>query len=82
MSKRARREVDRFLNLDKNGNANVYQVVVQLSRDVSEAVAKKTNIRHESPQVLLIHNGKCLWSASHNQINATVLKEALNSLVI
>lgn len=39
-------------------------------RDVSNKIAEKTGITHESPQVFLIENGKVLHSASHEQINA------------
>ncbi len=38
-------------------------------RDVSNAVAEKFDVYHESPQVLLIRNGECTYDASHLDIS-------------
>lgn len=35
-------------------------------RDISGEIASKYNIEHESPQILLITNGKCVYNASHS----------------
>ena len=40
-------------------------VTVQTHRDVSNAVTRKLGIRHETPQALLIRDGRVVWSASH-----------------
>lgn len=37
-------------------------------RDVSNAIAEKYHVAHESPQVLVIHNGVCTYTASHFDI--------------
>lgn len=37
-------------------------------RDVSNAVAERYGIEHESPQVLVIRHGKCVYTASHYDI--------------
>ncbi len=37
-------------------------------RDLSNTVAKHYNIQHESPQALIIKNGKCEFSQTHSQI--------------
>lgn len=34
-------------------------------RDVSDKVARDFGITHESPQILLIRNGKCIFEESH-----------------
>ncbi len=34
-------------------------------RDVSNAVAEKLNVRHQSPQVIVLRNGKVVHDASH-----------------
>lgn len=39
-------------------------------RNLSDSIAEKTNVRHESPQVLLIQDGKIRYQASHESINA------------
>ena len=37
-------------------------------REVSDAAAERYGIEHQSPQVLLIRNGKCIYSESHSAI--------------
>jgi len=37
-------------------------------RPISAAIAQRYGVEHESPQVLVIQNGKCTFSASHNSI--------------
>ncbi|MCU0436073.1 MAG: bacillithiol system redox-active protein YtxJ [Bacteroidia bacterium] len=46
-------------------------------RPVSAEIAEKFNVPHESPQALLIRNGRCVWHASHNAISVEALEEAL-----
>lgn len=37
-------------------------------RDVSNKIAEKYGVYHESPQVLIIKEGKCVYTASHSDI--------------
>ncbi len=46
-------------------------------RDVSNAIMNKLNVRHESPQIILIKNGKAVYHDSHNAIEAGALRDAL-----
>ena len=39
-------------------------------RNRSSAVAEQFHVHHESPQILLIHNGTCILDASHSDISA------------
>ena len=44
-------------------------------REVSSAVAERFNVRHQSPQILIIKNGICVYNTSHHEINVeTILK--------
>lgn len=38
-------------------------------RNVSNEIAKKWNIEHQSPQVLIIKNGTCIYTETHMGIN-------------
>ncbi|MBT9143040.1 MAG: hypothetical protein DDT29_01439 [Dehalococcoidia bacterium] len=76
ISARAHREVDKFLASDAPEETLVCAVVVQDARNVSDAVAAKTGVRHATPQVLLIREGKCVWNTSHRSITLESLKEA------
>lgn len=57
-----KREVDRFLA--ENGSVEAYLVVVQQQRSVSRELAEKLGVKHETPQVLLIKDGKAekVWN--------------------
>ena len=54
-------------------------VTVQTHRDVSNAVSMKLGIRHETPQALLIRDGRVIWSASHFRVTAEAMKQALTA---
>ena len=54
-------------------------VTVQTHRDVSNAVTTKLGVRHETPQALLIRDGRVIWSASHFRVTAEAMKKALTS---
>lgn len=38
------------------------------NRDISNKIAEMYDVRHESPQVLLIKDGKCVYHESHSGI--------------
>ena len=44
-------------------------------RDVSNAIESILNIPHQSPQVLLIQDGKCIFSNSHMSISFEDIKK-------
>ena len=48
-------------------------------RDVSNAIAQKTGVWHQSPQVILVKDGKAVWNTSHLSITAEALKEAITA---
>jgi len=51
-----------------------YYLDILNHRNVSDELAKKFNIRHESPQILLLKNGASIFHASHNEIDFNKLK--------
>ncbi len=44
-------------------------------RDISKEIAQKFSVHHESPQVLLIENGECIYDASHLDISFAEILE-------
>lgn len=60
--------------------AVLYWVDVISNRQVSNAVASNFEVYHESPQVLLIHEGACIFDVSHLDISVATLKESLAML--
>lgn len=51
-------------------------VTVQSGRAASQAVERRLGVRHESPQAILVRDGKAVWSASHRRVTARSLAEA------
>lgn len=54
--------------LEKNatpGGVDFYFLDIWSNRPLSNKVASVFNIHHESPQVLLIKNGECVYDESH-----------------
>lgn len=52
-------------------------VIVQRAREVSNEIAKRLNVRHESPQVILVDMGTAVWHCSHNRITSEILNETM-----
>ena len=44
-------------------------------REISNHIAALFEVEHQSPQVLLIKDGVCVFHASHNAINAQAVNE-------
>ncbi len=60
-----------------SGDINL--VVVQSARLISSAIAEKTGIRHESPQAIVLRNGKAIYHASHFDVTAEDVSSSLES---
>jgi bacillithiol system protein YtxJ len=72
ISSAAYREMEKF-----DGQVNL--VEVQSARDVSRELADLTGIRHETPQVIVLKDGKAVWNASHFDVKAGAVLKALES---
>jgi len=48
-------------------------------RDLVRDLAARTRVRHESPQALLFLAGQVAWHASHGEITAEALEEAIRA---
>ncbi|MEO8235897.1 MAG: bacillithiol system redox-active protein YtxJ [Flavobacterium sp.] len=46
-------------------------------RNVSNEIANRFNVVHQSPQIILIKDGKSIYNASHSDIDANDLEEKL-----
>jgi len=54
-------------------------VTVQTHRSVSDAIAQRLGIRHETPQAILLRDGKAVWNASHFRITSGQLDQIVSS---
>ena len=55
-------------------------VTVQTHRDVSTAVSRLLGVRHETPQALIVQDGRVVWSASHFRVTAEAVNAAMKRL--
>ena len=46
-------------------------------KDISNTISEQFQVWHESPQILLIVNGECIYDASHLDITVAELQESL-----
>jgi bacillithiol system protein YtxJ len=63
----------------RNLDAEVNVVVVQNSRDVSNEIASRLNLRHETPQAIVLLNGRAVYSASHYNVSSDEIVKILKS---
>jgi bacillithiol system protein YtxJ len=75
-SARAHKEIETLLSRPPL-RADVYVVSMQAGRAISNAIAQRFDVRHESPQVLLVYNGAVIWHASHGRVTKDAIVAAL-----
>ena len=51
------------------GNVDFYYLDLIAHRDISSKIADEFDVYHESPQILIIKEGKCIYDESHNGIS-------------
>lgn len=56
-------------------NIKPYYLDLIQNRNVSNEVAEVFNVRHESPQVLIIKDGEAVYNDSHMGINYSTIKD-------
>jgi bacillithiol system protein YtxJ len=62
--------------------APIAVVDVARQRDVSREVQRQTGIRHESPQVIILREGKAVWDASHFAITGDAVSRAIGAVQV
>jgi len=78
ISTRAYDEYQSFIAAGAEG-VDFALVEIQRAREVSNEIAARTGVRHESPQALLFDGGEVKWHASHGAITAASLGQALGA---
>lgn len=62
------------MNWETDGEElETYYLDLLRHRDVSNLIADSFGVRHESPQVLVIKDGNCVYDASHLRITAEAI---------
>lgn len=57
----------------------VYFLDLLSHRNISNAISEKFFVHHESPQLLLIKDGECLYDTSHGEISAEETAEQMTA---
>ncbi len=65
-----------FAGLVEDEILDTYAVIVQDARDVSNYLAETLGVRHETPQAILIKDGKAVSVTSHFAIKTKALRKA------
>lgn len=76
VSRMALKQFENEFNLQDKMDAYFLDLIE--NRAISNEIAKKFDVVHQSPQLLLIKNGKCIYNISHSDIDAEFLKQFLN----
>jgi bacillithiol system protein YtxJ len=64
---------------DAGTGASYMMITVQSHRGVSDHIATRLGVRHETPQAIVIRGGRPIWNASHFRITADEISRALRS---
>lgn len=70
-------ELRELLGRSQAGDVRYAMVVVQSDRATSNAVAARLGVRHETPQALLLRDGRVVWNASHHRLTADAIAKAV-----
>ena len=58
----------------------VLLIEIQRARELSREVENRLGVRHESPQVIVLHKGQVAWNASHFDITVDAVINAVREL--
>ena len=62
---------------EANENVLPYYLDLLNHRDISNEIAIKFSVVHQSPQLLIISKEKCIYNTSHSDIDAGIIKNYL-----
>ena len=79
ISRMALKNFEREYNLEESEVAPYFLDLLE-HRDISNEIAHKFQVIHQSPQLLLIKNGKSVYDVSHSEIDAEALKSKVETL--
>src|SRR5690625_4116606 len=71
-------EYNAYLEDNPDKNIDYFLVKVRESRPVSNQIEADLNVKHESPQIILIKNKKSYWSATHWAVTKAHMKAVID----
>ncbi len=67
--------LNRLERSEAPANVDFYYLDLLRFRSLSAAIADKFNVHHESPQIIVIKNGECVYDESHYGISMDEITE-------
>ena len=77
ISSMAKDRLERSWDIPEENAPLMYYLDLIAYRSISNQIAERFKVHHESPQLILIKNGEAIYDASHNYITIDELKESL-----
>jgi len=77
ISRTALDRLERNWNADEFEEIQPYFLDLIANRNISNLVAEDFQVEHQSPQVLLIRNGKSIYNRSHFEIDYKSIKQEI-----
>ena len=63
---------------EARAEASYNLITVQSHRHISDEASARLGIRHETPQAIVLRDGRQVWNASHFRITADALSRVLS----
>lgn len=73
-----RKQLEHDWNFD-DGGLEIYFLDLIRYRNISDEIARRFGVRHESPQILIICDGESIFDTSHGDVSVKTIKAALGS---
>lgn len=80
ISARAYKKITKGIE-DGSLKIDVYILIVQKSRELSNFIAEKFDIQHESPQAIMVYQNEAIWNASHDNIEVDTINDEVAGVV-
>ncbi len=77
-SRWAREEVVDFA--ESHPDTPVFQIDVITARELSQNLARRLGIPHQSPQVIVLRSGEPIWNDSHSRVQKEALELAIQKV--
>lgn len=74
ISRMVKRNFEADIKNKSQVESSIYYLDLLAHRNISNEIAERFGIRHESPQLVIIENGNVKHHASHNSISAAAVK--------
>ncbi|MEQ8550553.1 MAG: bacillithiol system redox-active protein YtxJ [Cyclobacteriaceae bacterium] len=80
ISAAALNRLERKWDDSKAGNIEAYFLDLIAQRNISNEISLRYNVMHQSPQILIVVNGKCIYDNSHLGISFDEISDVITEL--